>query len=117
VPPEELTPERAIEISGLDSQDPRVLALATRDMAGITLIDPNGDGHHLETEHVERDGRGRWVGGSSSGGGAFDVEGVHGWGEYSGTPGSHMLAIGGRYIEVTTADNGRWVSLDPGPGD
>jgi hypothetical protein len=108
----ELTPEMAIRVGGFDPRYARVLAIATIDDTGITLVDPNGDGNHEEIEHVYRNDNGQWVAGSSSGGGASDVFGPHGWGE--STP---LIGPGVRYAYGLSPHSGpQTVTLQRPPG-
>jgi hypothetical protein len=142
----ELTPELAIRIGGFDTRYARVLVIATIGDTGITLVDPNGDGNHEEIDHVYRDDTGQWVAGSSSGGGASDAFGPHGWGEHTPFAGPGVRYAYGRsehsgpqlitlqrptgfpsttgeswwvdrQLEVTATEEGWWVWVEAVPDD
>jgi len=50
----ELTARVVLELGDWDVRYATVLAIATDGPVGISIIDPNGDGNVIETEHLYR---------------------------------------------------------------
>jgi hypothetical protein len=126
-----LTAQLVISAGGWHPAYARVLLIEQDAGAGLglVLVDGNGDGAELELEYWQREGTGRWQGGSSSGHGALEwLEAVTSWhgGPFGGAcgraaPGQAVqVSYGGRAYRRTASELGVWGfihaadSADPG---
>lgn len=121
----DLTEQQALRLVAPDHRYSRVLAFGTVGATGAVLVDPNGDGNHLEYNELSYED-GRWCAGVSRGSGCPPGYGVVSLGEVdSGTepryayglaeaPGPITVAVAGRSVDVVANDRGWWLWLWPG---
>ncbi len=104
----------------------RVLLIHQLGDEAIVLVDGNGDGAEVEAENWYRDERGDWLGGSSSGVGAWDGRPIWTWGWRDGTGYVIGCAAPGRAVVVEWQDDtataaandlGIYVALFPGQSE
>lgn len=80
----ELTEAVVIADGGWDSRYARVLLIQRLGNEAIVLVDGNGDGAEIESEHWFQESEG-WVGASSQGIGPLGHRPIWTWGEMGGT--------------------------------
>jgi hypothetical protein len=131
-----LTAAEAIRVSGADPRYARVLRIETAgtgglDVVGLVLIDPNGDGAHVEAVDLFLDDTGRWQCQAIGSVGAVPAGyvGAHSWGEYylpgraspcvefaygqADHPGGQEVLIGDRPVRVDAGGNRWWAWINP----